>query len=293
MKKYLIYGLVDPRNNKICYIGMTSQKLKIRLRQHNNPKKDNLSKIAKLSRFLNKNKLKFSIVELYSCLDEQDMFEKEILFIKEYREKGYLLKNIQPGGLICDNSYSSSSILRTSNKLKEYYNKNIHKKGQDLYNSLFTDKEIIFIYKLIKDFYSNEEILKELNYKCKISAIKAIRTGSNWKHLWNKNFEEPIFSIKTEKNGYSPRIKLKILDEIENGVDLNHISQKYKLLKKSDIKRICLKKLWTPVWILYYKFYKAPIESNFNRKPSEFGENLYETIPSQADITSEGVTTIP
>ena len=52
MKKqsYFIYGLIDPRDSSLCYIGCTIRPRKERLRQHNNVPDTHKSKMANLSR---------------------------------------------------------------------------------------------------------------------------------------------------------------------------------------------------------------------------------------------------
>jgi predicted GIY-YIG superfamily endonuclease len=79
-KSYKIYGLINPKTNKICYIGYTTQTLKRRLQQHLNPILENKSKIAKLSRSLKRQDLKLTIVEICQCIDVNDMYEKEIYY---------------------------------------------------------------------------------------------------------------------------------------------------------------------------------------------------------------------
>ena len=106
-KKYKIYGLIDPRTNKICYIGYTTQLLRKRLLQHLNPISGNRSKIAKLHRHLKKKDLKLLIVEIYNCENEDDMYNKEIFYISYFNKLGYNLKNIQEGGKITINNKES------------------------------------------------------------------------------------------------------------------------------------------------------------------------------------------
>ena len=43
-----MYYLYDPRDNSICYVGITKQDFKTRLAQHKSPKKSNMAAIAKL-----------------------------------------------------------------------------------------------------------------------------------------------------------------------------------------------------------------------------------------------------
>lgn len=212
IRGFIIYGLIDPRTSKICYIGCTQQLLSNRLRQHNLPVLSNKSKIAKLSRKLKKLKLKLSIVELKRCRDLEDMYLSEINLIKEFRNNGYKIYNLQNGGLSGKNpkeSYKKSlkTSIKKGTNLKP-------KKGSENSSSVLNEDDVLHIYSLIKKYYSNNEIFELYKNKCKISTIKALRTGQNWSHMFKENFDKPIESLKCEKTGYNTRVKLKIVDLI-------------------------------------------------------------------------------
>ena len=95
MKKqsYFIYGLIDPRDSSLCYIGCTTRPLRIRLNQHNNVAENYKSKIANLSKFLKRSGLKFSMIKICTCQSEQEMYDKEIHYISYFRNQGYNLRN--------------------------------------------------------------------------------------------------------------------------------------------------------------------------------------------------------
>ena len=54
-EEYKLYYLFDPRDDILCYVGITKQRFQDRLNQHKNPVPNNKTPIAKLQRFLKKN----------------------------------------------------------------------------------------------------------------------------------------------------------------------------------------------------------------------------------------------
>lgn len=281
MKTYKIYGLIDPRNNSICYIGMTTQNPKKRLRQHRSPIKSNESKIAKLQRHLIKKGMTLDIVILYDCSSKEEMYSKEIEIIKFYKDNNHKLYNLQEGGLNTANpKFSLLKGVKTRNK-----NGNAHNvpKGEECSSSILSNDDVLRIYSLIKKFYSNEEIYELYKDKCKISTIKVLRTGQNWKHLWSLHFTDVINSIKTLETGYNPRIKLKIVDLIKKGYAIEHIHSKFNKISISDLKRISEGKIWKPVVEIYRKNYSAFSKKLLSNNPVNSVELSNETIPSQAE----------
>jgi hypothetical protein len=248
-----MYGLIDPRENKICYIGITND-IKNRIKQHNRPKLSNLAPIAKLCRHLKEKGLKLGIVELNKSNKLDEINSMEIKTIAFFRELGVNLLNIQEGGERTNNS--KESIERMIVTRKKNNNLGLHKSvlGESNNNAKLNNDQVIEIYNLIKQFYSNEEIITYLNLKCGVTVIHAIRSGQNWGHLWPNYFTEIIPSIYMGKNGINPRIKLKVIDLIVKGYDLNHIKKRFKRVNH-DVFRVAEKTIWVKVWEIYYKFY--------------------------------------
>jgi hypothetical protein len=246
-KIYKIYGLIDPRSNKLCYIGYTTQTLKNRLRQHLNPKDENMSKIAKLQRYLNKYDKKLSIIEICNCKSEEEMYEKEIYYISHFKSLGYTLKNIQPGGKITiNNNESYRKFKKTHLKNKEFHK---IKKCEESHLSKLTNKDVLKIYKLIIKGYNNLDIIFYFKDKCKISCVKSIRNGKNWSSLFKSHLDIIIPSIKSSSNDcYTGYQKLKIIDLIVKNYELDHINKWFNKISKSDLKRIKNKNIWVPVW---------------------------------------------
>lgn len=96
---YRIYQLIDPRTNKIRYVGRTTQKLPARLKKHlrSNDKTYRTNWITSL-----KNKNLEPIIELI-CIakSHEECCELERFYIKEYRDNGYNLINATDGGEGC------------------------------------------------------------------------------------------------------------------------------------------------------------------------------------------------
>lgn len=95
-----IYGLIDPRNGELKYIGKTTQGIE-RFRQHaHSPKlgrnEKNYRKINWIKK-LNKLNLKFQVIYLEYCL-ESELDESEIFYIAYFKSIGCKLLNHGEGG---------------------------------------------------------------------------------------------------------------------------------------------------------------------------------------------------
>lgn len=106
-KKIHIYGLIDPRNNNIFYIGYTgnlSKRFRTHLNVNGKRREKNLYKDNIIRKILECG-LKPEINVLETCdkrfNDELNMYEHErieIEYIKKYRESGIKLTNLTTGG---------------------------------------------------------------------------------------------------------------------------------------------------------------------------------------------------
>jgi predicted GIY-YIG superfamily endonuclease len=114
-----IYGLRCPLSNEIRYVGQT-RKLKERFSSHKFDLRDNYHKanwIKKLERLNVLDELKMEVLE--ECTIEE-LNEKEIYWIKYYKDQGNKLVNCTDGG---DTHYTLNpdSIKRMSDKLKDMF----------------------------------------------------------------------------------------------------------------------------------------------------------------------------
>ena len=100
MKNYSIYGLVDPRNNNVFYIGMTTD-LSTRISKHKGVVKCNdLSNPLKFNyiKELEDNCMRFHIVVFESEIKDKDIAVfLEKFYIKKYKEIGHTLTNMNDG----------------------------------------------------------------------------------------------------------------------------------------------------------------------------------------------------
>lgn len=91
-----IYGLVCPMSKQIRYIGKTKWSLERRLKEHLYEKKKKTHKQNWIN-LLKSKKLSPTIV-LIEKVDESDWIDKEIFYIKLFKDKGFDLTNISKGG---------------------------------------------------------------------------------------------------------------------------------------------------------------------------------------------------
>jgi group I intron endonuclease len=123
--------------------------------------------------------------------------------------------------------------------------------GENHPNVILTEKQVIEIYKLIKKYYSNNEIISLLNLNIQSGSITNIRYGITWNHLWHKFFTIPYPGFPSKKNGVSFRIKIKIIELLDKGYEIEHISKWIKRVNKYDIKYASEGKIWKKVWYIY------------------------------------------
>ncbi len=260
--KYYLYYLYDPRNGTVCYVGVTNN-FKTRLRQHCSPKPTLQTKVAKFQRYLTKigKKLTGKVVLETSNKDFVSFAEWVNIkrLVRKYGKKQ--IKNTAEGG------YSGYKLTESSiEKMKRTRKLNGKQvpNGESAHTSKLKESEVLEIYKLINKFYSNGEIEARINNAVGKTAIQAIRDGSNWNQLWNREGMEFIPSLFTISGGISSVDKLKMLIDISNNMTNDDISKKY-LIPKTDAERVRTKFMWKPVWGVYEKY----IKNNFDNSDCE------------------------
>lgn len=95
--KVKIYSLVDPRNNRIMYIGRTKARLSARLAGHCHDSRHKNGPKDKWIRELNDLKLK-PIISMIEDVEEEIWREREIYWIAFYRQLNSTLCNLAKGG---------------------------------------------------------------------------------------------------------------------------------------------------------------------------------------------------
>jgi hypothetical protein len=250
-----LYVLHDPRNGNVCYVGITKQSFKNRLLQHRNPKNTNQASIAKLQRYLKSNGMTLQGEVLAKGSESFiSALEKYVItgFWRYLGKKS--IKNHQIGGrdsfgLAPESKQKAWETISKKRKEGLYESR----EGEKSSSNKLTETQVINIYNLIKQFYSNSEIIEMLDLNIGLTGLNQIRQGKNWKYLWNKEGMIPIPSLKKESGGLPSPTKVDIVKQINEGVNLKYLQSRYGL-HLSDSKRIKEKVLWKPVWFLYDNF---------------------------------------
>lgn len=254
---YYLYFLIDPRKNKVCYVGLTKQKFKLRLLQHRNPKHSNEASIAKLQRHL-------KTIGLTLQGEVMAKGSKELIeALERYYISGFRLyngkssiKNHQIGGLTSFGQDPESKIKAWKTKAeKEKKGLYIKKVGEDSSASKLTENQVLAIYDMIKKFYANSEIIEQLGLEIGITGVCQIRSGRTWEHLFKKQNMINIPSLNVVKGALGSQQKLKILSMIEEGEDNKTIQSLFKI-GTTDLNRIRDKTLWKMPWNVYTNFMK-------------------------------------
>lgn len=129
-----IYGLVDPRNNEIRYVGKTKNTLNVRLSRHINDKPKHNTYKHNWICSLKKENIKPIIIELETC-NESNWIERERYWIKQYSN----LTNLTAGGEGCD--YYPQEVLDKMSKGNKKawenpeYRKNISIKRKEFWSN--------------------------------------------------------------------------------------------------------------------------------------------------------------
>lgn len=111
--KYIIYKLIDPRNDETRYIGLTFNSLKQRLKSHRS-EKGNSHKCNWIQK-LKKDGYEPIIEAIEENIDTYEIAcEKECYYIEKYKKDGYNLTNMASGG-----NKNKKMSLETRKKMSE------------------------------------------------------------------------------------------------------------------------------------------------------------------------------
>jgi hypothetical protein len=254
-KPHYLYVLHDPRNGNVCYVGITKQKFSQRLSQHRNPVKSNQTSIAKLQRRLKSDGFTLSGEILAKGSEEFISALEKYIISGFWRYLGKdSIKNHQIGGRDAfgkaDETKRKAWETRSKKKEKGFYES---REGEKASGSKLTESQVLEIYSLIKQFYSNSEIIDILKLDIGLTGMNQIRKGKCWKYLWGQEKMISIPSMKKESGGLSSPTKIEVVEQIYNGEDIKYLQSKYKL-QIADLKRIKEKELWQPVWFIFENF---------------------------------------
>lgn len=194
-KKFEVYALLDPENQEVRYVGITSSGIKARYAQHKNAslKLQKGTRVCKWFKSIFDKGLTPELKLLEEC-DESNWEEREIHWINQYKN----LTNQLPGGKGVFIDRLSTSIERSANA---------HKKAIVQLTSDF---------KLIKIWPSITEATKALGLKSKGSILNSIKNKQFCKDsIWilEKDYQKGNFDSTPRKT-----CKTKVYQYTENKI---------------------------------------------------------------------------
>lgn len=200
-----IYTLVDPRTNKIRYVGQTKQNLKTRLNGHitdGRTFKYNIPKCEWISELENEGLLPL-IVEI-ECVKNKDANEREKYWISKYRETEDLLN------LTIGTTHSRIQEFRSIYAINRYTLERLtFNSYREAANYIGIDKanitKAVYSKKAVKDFYWSKTEFPE-NWKAPVLKNRvAIELSNNTHIVYLPSIKEAIEytggNVSSHKNG--------------------------------------------------------------------------------------------
>lgn len=171
-----IYGLVDPRDNKVFYVGQTKHNMKFRISQHKHESKHGTKTKDKLIRNIYDDKhLNYIILEWVYNISNLD--NREQFWINKYKKINLNLTN-------------------THTKVNNFNNHTIH--GENHYCSKLNKQDVLEIIDLYQyTAMSIREIAKLYNITS--GTMGAITRGKNWKHVTGGKLKSNYKNKKLER----------------------------------------------------------------------------------------------
>lgn len=123
MKEYKIYILRLKSDETPRYVGITSGNLNTRLVKHLHDIKRDLCKNLHKKNWLSKYRDEIIIEQIDSANSVNELKEKEVFYIKKYRENGIALLNATDGG---DGTYGFRHSNETIEKIREFMSTRNH-----------------------------------------------------------------------------------------------------------------------------------------------------------------------
>ena len=194
---------------------------------------------------------KYKVIEteiLEYVEDISKLNEREIYWGMYYNVLGENGLNLKIGD--ANGKFSEEVKKKISMSRLNHPNLNVPS-GENHPNVTLSESQVIEIYGLIKKYYSNGEIIKKLNLTIQSGSITNIRYGITWNNLWHNHFTFPYPGFPSKLNGVPFRVKMKIIEFLDKGYTVEHISKWIKRVNKYDIKYASTKKIWKNVWNIY------------------------------------------
>lgn len=163
--RWIIYGLFDPIDGSLRYIGKSSSGLK-RPARHTSPcELKNSTHKNRWIKSLISRQLRPIIRTLYVCISANELSKKEIEFIAHYRKMGAKLTNLTSGGDGCPGRVHKQST-------KDKISKGVKNSRRDI-DTLIR----ISIGKGCRPF---QDIRSGKIYRTIVEAAKRIKTSTQW-----------------------------------------------------------------------------------------------------------------
>ncbi len=141
------------------------------------------------------------------------------------------------------------SVTKSVNQKHKYKNSNKKIDGENNPMSFLKECDVLEIYEMIKDGYTNFDIADKFNIHDRYVSL--IRSGKRWKYLYDIHMKENIQSLGC--NSLPQKDLLDIIYKIVKTDKTNEeIGSEY-FLDKTTISKVRNKRIWHRAWKLYYK----------------------------------------
>lgn len=191
-----IYGLVDPRNGNLRYVGKTERKLSVRLNHHMHRALKrgwrNTHKNCWI-RALHREGLTPSIVAIFECDDELFLSEAEVFWIGYFRGLGFSLTNATDGGEGCRGYKHTEESRKKMSKAK--VGRLMPEEQKKLRRTLSEEQEQFVVDSYLKGL-SCSSIAKQMGNITDGGVRKILlRHGVTLRKPWAKGRKSPLTKI--------------------------------------------------------------------------------------------------
>jgi len=239
--EHLIYILIDPKTNKVRYVGQTTKKLQQRLSAHINKARNTPNKTTHKNTWIKsliKENLK-PIIQLIDIVSDDEWKEKEKYYIKKYRESGDELLNLSEGG----DSGSMPGGRRVWESQDDYDNWR-NKISESLKKRIITEEER----KLMAERCRNTHLGRERNddTKKKLSDTKLGEKNPMFGKIHSEERKKQIsefhkgkkLSEETKKKIGDTKIKKPVVQKDKNGDIIKIYSSLWEIKTTTKFKNV-------------------------------------------------------
>lgn len=247
-----IYSLIDPRDNKVKYVGQTRFKLEKRYKEHLRNSKYQATKNHNVYCWINE--LDFNgltpIIQKIEEIDIKQLNEREKYWILKYGDD---LKNMTVGGdgikYVNKRKFSDTHRKRIGDSCRGDKHYNFNKPAKNIKSVLMFDVNGDFL-----EEFPSIKIASEKT-KIKLSGISNCLNGrrnSAGEYLWifKNEFTNEVLKKKVLNSKTNPTNKRKSIGVLKINIETNEIVEEYQSYKEAarmngtsdvTIKYVCLK----------------------------------------------------